>query len=1070
MTEIPQPDRCPSDLSLERYSLFELEPERQRALRAHAQGCERCRGRLTEMEAQGAQFRSSDQAIRARDVFHRVDRRWRWKMFAAALVPLAAAALGVGIPLLHSSTPAVTVVNPSPAQAREPSAAQRTFLEPRGDDLSPPRLRTISLGGREVQFGQGSLEAEIGSGVRPFTLRHTDVDAAVSGFAARVSVTQEFVNPFSEPVEAIYVFPLPDNAAVDDMKLIVGERVIRGVVKERSQARYAYERAKAQGRRAALLDQERPNIFTQSIANIQPGETIKVTLRYAQPLKYDDGQFEFNFPMVVGPRYIPGNPVPGASQGTGWSADTDRVIDASRITPPVLAPGMRSGRDISVTLRIDAGVPIEGLTSVSHRLEVERPSAREAEIQLAPTDTTPNKDLIVRYRVAGSELRSAVLSHRGAGGGYFALLVQPESEETHPAVVPKEMMFIIDTSCSMTGRPLAAAKQAMRKAIRSMNPDDTFMLIDFATSASTFHPSPLPNTQQNVDRALSYLDALPAQGGTNQLQGIRAALLVPPDPTRLRTVLLLTDGFIGNEAEIFAETDRVLGSARIFSLGIGTSVNHFFLSRLAELGRGFYQYVRPDEDSTAAIERFRRRIAKPLLTDVEIDWGGLAVTEVLPARIPDLFDSQPLIVLGKYTRAGRARVVVHGVTAGRPRETAVDVDLPEQDDRNEVLGSMWARAKIEGLERQQYATQRSDIIRQITSLGVEHHLMTQYTSFVAVDETRASNPNQPTPTVVEPTEMPELDDFGEGKSGGRFKVSRLIQGQTFAPVHGVLAMGMGMGMGAGGFGASNGRLLGTQSVGGHGRGFGALGLGGAGPGGGGGGANGPTYADRVQKTGKGANPNKTALLAHESAAGQVTSAAPKPDNSKNAEMQTAFLLGRMSVIGSNLFPGERNRISCVAAKETYLAGHASSDADPALARSKFEEVVALANPTCDFYAKAAKRLEGLRAPAESRSNPVPQSLSEVDIVKVIMSNRSAIVACVQRYTETHTDSVREIAMKWTLRPDGGTDHVRCVLPRSCGTELDSCLSSLIQSWHFPRFSGPPSWVRFPLLFRTEEVH
>jgi Ca-activated chloride channel family protein len=290
----------------------------------------------------------------------------------------------------------------------------------------------------------------------------------------------------------------------------------------------------------------------------------------------------------------------------------------------------------------------------------------------------------------------------------------------------------------------------MRSAMEQMNPDDTFMLIDFADKASTFHDSPLPNLPQHVNRAIAYLQALPASGGTNQLDGLERALKLPPDPRRLREVLLMTDGFIGNEQEIFAAAQRELGGARIFGFGVGGSVNHYLLSRLSQLGRGFYQYMRPDEDAEPAVERFVRRIERPVLTDVSIDWGGLEVSEVMPRAVPDLFDAQPIIVMGRYKAPGRATVSVSGLREGRRETARVTVELPAFDGAAPGLKQMWARAQIEELAREQYAGERSDIARQIQTLGLEYHLVTQYTSLVAADDGRVTN--VPAQAVVVPTD------------------------------------------------------------------------------------------------------------------------------------------------------------------------------------------------------------------------------------------------------------------------------------------------------------------------------
>ncbi|MGC4116983.1 MAG: VIT domain-containing protein [Myxococcales bacterium] len=423
----------PSDLALER--LLAGEPS---VCEEHVKGCAACRERVSAMEAQGAQFRRSLHAARARTAFASADHRWRVRLMQTALVPTAVALAVVAALLLQPKAPvgpiALSAANPQKVAGRTPSG--RTVLEPRGGE-APVRLREVSLRGLQVGFGGGVMEAASegnDSGpTGPFVLKHTSVDATVSGFLERVQVTQEFENPFRDRVEAIYVFPLPDDAAVDDMTFIVGQRVIKGEIKKREEARRDYEEAKAQGRRAALLDQERPNIFTQSVANILPGDKVRVVIRYVAPLKYDDGSFEFNFPMVVGPRYVPGAALPGESQGTGTSPDTDRVLDASRITPKTLPAGQRSGRDISVKLHLDAGLPIEDLVSVSHRLNVDRPSTREAELELSADDRVPNKDLIVRWKVAGPELRSALMATRGVGGGYFAFLLGPFALPRLPA-------------------------------------------------------------------------------------------------------------------------------------------------------------------------------------------------------------------------------------------------------------------------------------------------------------------------------------------------------------------------------------------------------------------------------------------------------------------------------------------------------------------------------------------------------------------------------------------------------------------------------------------------------------
>ena len=690
----------------------------------------------------------------------------------AVLVPAAAA-----VAILAASpfwSPQPTPIAGAPVVS--PTRQGRTPVDLR-PGLVRPALRSLSLRGHPVQLGQGTLEASLDDGpTTPFVLEHTDVVAEVTGFVSAVTVTQRFKNPFTKPVEAIYVFPLPENAGVDEMTLTAGSRVIRATIQKRAEARRMYEEAKSQGRRAALLDQERPNIFTQSVANLLPGESVQVSLRYVAPLRFDDGAYTFNFPMTVGPRYVPGAPLDGQSQGSGTVPDTDRVDDASRITPPV----ERTGRDISVEVRLEAGTVIEDLWSVSHRLQSERPSSSRAVVSLDPSDRVPNKDLILRWRVSGAEKRAAVVSS-GGSEGTFALMLNPEAQPLSAEVMPKEMVFVIDTSCSMAGPPLDAAKRAMTLAMQQMNPRDTFMLIDFADRASSFHDAPLPNTPQNVSNALKYLRALPSGGGTNQLDGIRRALDRPNDPTRLRMVLLMTDGFIGNEREIFTETKRLLRDARVFSFGIGSSVNHFLLNRLAEEGRGFSETIRTDEDPGVAVERFVRRVAKPLLTDITIDWGGLQVVDVLPRRIPDLFDAQPVIVLGRYRSTGTGNVTLRGRVAGRSIELVTPVSF--QGARTASgLTTMWARARVEEIDRLEKFGEFEGAAKEITTLGLEYHLVTEFTSFVAVDEARVTDgaANQ----VVVPTEPPEgteSDGRDTGLTYKRFSTIQVIRSPNTTP-------------------------------------------------------------------------------------------------------------------------------------------------------------------------------------------------------------------------------------------------------------------------------------------------
>ncbi|MEJ2068593.1 MAG: VWA domain-containing protein, partial [Deltaproteobacteria bacterium] len=341
--------------------------------------------------------------------------------------------------------------------------------------------------------------------------------------------------------------------------------------------------------------------------------------------------------MVVGPRFIPGEQS-GEKTGGGWSEDTDKVPDASRITPPVIKPEYRSGHDISLRLTVDAGVPIQNFECPSHDIAQKKISESSVEVMIKKGDQIPNKDFIFRYDVAGKRPEYALLTHaKGEGDGYFMLMIQPQAEFKISEITPKEMIFVVDCSGSMSGFPIEKAKEAMRLCLENMNPDDYFNIIKFSDAANGFSKAPVRNTPENVKKGLAFIDGMSGCGGTMMIEGIKASLDGPRDPDRRRVVLFMTDGYIGNETEILAAIEDKLGNARLFSFGVGSSVNRYLLDRMAKVGRGQVTYCRYDEDPQAKVELFYERIAKPYLMDIEIDWGGLEVTEVFPQRIPDLF-------------------------------------------------------------------------------------------------------------------------------------------------------------------------------------------------------------------------------------------------------------------------------------------------------------------------------------------------------------------------------------------------------------------------------------------------
>ncbi len=565
----------------------------------------------------------------------------------------------------------------------------------------------------------------------PCPLEHTAVTADVQGPVARVRVRQIFRNPTADPMEAIYMFPLAAGGAVDEMTLRIGDRVVKGAIKRKEEARAIYDAARRQGKLAGLLDQSRPNVFVQSVANIPPNAKVEVEIQYIESLRYEAGRYEFVFPMVVGPRYSPKHN-PGAFQN-----------------PTYAAQGTRAGHDISLTLKLEAGLPVDAIDSTTHEVVVENRTAAGAFVKLRNMKEIPNKDFILRWDVAGRKVNDALLTHRGRDGqGYFTFVLAPPEQPAREDITPKELVFVIDTSGSMHGVPLDKAKEAMMAAIEGLNPRDRFNLITFSGDTHLLFPAPVAATRENVDDAKRFLSGRRAGGGTEMMKAIRASLAPSESRDHVRIVCFMTDGYVGNEDEIIAEIRRHPG-ARVFSFGIGSSVNRHLLDQMSQQGRGEVEYVGLQDDGSAAAKRFHSRVQTPLLTDIQLSFQGLAVDEVYPKRIPDLFSAKPVVISGRYRDGGRGTVKITGRMGGQPFERVVPVELAASVERAGIR-SLWARTKVGDLMADGANTHRE----AITELGLQYAILTPFTSFVAVEHKTISEAGK-LRTVEVPVEVPE---------------------------------------------------------------------------------------------------------------------------------------------------------------------------------------------------------------------------------------------------------------------------------------------------------------------------
>lgn len=584
----------------------------------------------------------------------------------------------------------------------------------------------------------------------PVPLKHTEVKAGIDGYVATVNVRQQFHNPYDSKIEAAYVFPLPEDAAINEFVMTVGDRTIRGIIREREQAQRVYEAARARGHVAALMTQERPNIFTQKVANIEPGKQIDIDIRYFNTLPYHDGRYEFTFPMVVGPRFNP----PATQDGVGAVARNHAGSSGHNTEVSYLAPDERSGHDVSMTVTINAGVPVESVHSVNHAIDVEETDSATRVVRLSAADTIPNRDFVLRYQVAGDRIRTAMMTHKDKHGQYFTMMLVPPADLQQVNRSPMEMVFVLDCSGSMKGKPIAQAKAAISHTLQSLTPRDTFQIIQFSNNASQLGSQPLPATPENIQSGLQYLTSLNSTGGTHMIEGIKAALDFPHDEGRFRVVSFMTDGFIGNEQQILQTLHDRLGSTRVFSFGVGSSPNRFLMDRMAIVGRGAVAYLSLNEDAVAVMEEFNRRISHPAMTDISIDWGTMQVTDVYPQRLPDLIVGRPIIVTGRY-RGDIAPVSVNGRIDLQPTTFVVE-NAKSRAAEHSGIAAVWARLKIKDMMNlagyEPAAAQ--EIKATVLQTALNYNLMSAFTAFVAVDSMTKTAGNFGT-TVAVPVPVPE---------------------------------------------------------------------------------------------------------------------------------------------------------------------------------------------------------------------------------------------------------------------------------------------------------------------------
>ena len=583
-------------------------------------------------------------------------------------------------------------------------------------------------------------------------LKSTRADVKIAGVVADVKITQVYRNTGKKTLEAIYVFPGSTRAAVHAMRMTIGERVVEANIMERQKARETYETAKKEGKTTSLLEQQRPNVFQMNVANILPGDEIKVELKYMELLIPEDHTYEFVYPTVVGPRYT--------TKTAAGAVDTDKWVQN-----PYLHEGQAPPYTFGLNVELISGVPIASVTSSSHDVAIKYSGKNSAQISLKDEKTGGNKDFVLRYTLAGGKIETGLLLYPGQEENFFMLMMEPPARIKPEAVLPREYIFIVDVSGSMHGFPLDTAKALMKNVIQDLKPQDFLNVLLFESGSAVLSPTgSLPASEANKEKALAFIQTQPGGGGTNIVPALTTALALPRTQGVSRIVAVATDGYVDVEPRVFQLIRDNLGAANLFAFGIGTSVNRHLIEGMARAGLGETFVVLNPGEAAKQAARFRQYIANPVLTDIKVAYEGFTASEVEPQALPDLFAMRPLTILGKYQGSPTGAIVVRGKTATGPFEQRLELKEAKAGPENAALRLLWARQRIMHLaDFSRFDPKNQELVKEVTALGLKYSLMTPYTSFVAVDQVKRADGQ--VVTVKQPLPLPEgVSDLAIGES------------------------------------------------------------------------------------------------------------------------------------------------------------------------------------------------------------------------------------------------------------------------------------------------------------------
>ena len=573
-------------------------------------------------------------------------------------------------------------------------------------------------------------------------LKDTNVEVAISGVIADVRVTQTYRNEGTRPINASYVFPASTRAAVYAMQMKIRDEIIYAKIKEREQAKQEFEQAKKEGKSASLLEEQRPNVFAMSLANIMPGDDVAIELRYTELLVPTDGVYEFVYPTVVGPRY--------SSDTETNATDQDKFVKT-----PYLHQGDKPFSSLHISAHIAAGMPIQELNCPSHQITPQFANTGTADLTLDEADAFQgNRDFILHYRLSGSQIASGLLLYPGKDENFFLYMAQPPARVKPDDIPPREYVFVVDVSGSMEGFPLATAKQLLTDLIGGLRPTDYFNVVLFAGDSTTLSEVPLQANQENISRAVDLISQQRGSGGTELLAAMNQAMALKHQLNTSRSVVLITDGYISAEKAVFDNIRANLTNTNVFGFGIGSGVNRYLIEGVARAGMGEPFVVENEGAAAEAAARFRAYIESPVLTDIHLQALGFDTYDVQPLNFPDMFAQRPIILFGKYRGPVGGTFQLTGRSGSGDFVTTFDVANAQPDEENRALRYLWARSKITELSDFGDGEPSDDVVKQVTELGLKYNLLTPYTSFIAVRE-KIVNPNGDADDVKQPLPMPE---------------------------------------------------------------------------------------------------------------------------------------------------------------------------------------------------------------------------------------------------------------------------------------------------------------------------